>query len=111
MAPLLVLGFLAMVALYGPAAVHRARTVETAQELVLAAALFGLGRAVHLPSPTRTGGRVAALGLCAWVMVARRLRRRTAHDAALHDLAVVGAVVWGPAHRPRALSLRPPHDA
>ncbi|MCC3778270.1 YeiH family protein [Streptomyces sp. UNOB3_S3] len=70
--PLFVLGFLAMVALRTTgwlpggaldAAAH-------AQELLLAAALFGLGSAVHLPSLVRTGGRVAALGLCSWVVVA-----------------------------------------
>ena len=42
----------------------------TGQELLLAAALFGLGSAVHLPSLTRTGARVAALGLCAWGVIA-----------------------------------------
>ncbi|NUK88229.1 putative sulfate exporter family transporter, partial [Streptomyces lunaelactis] len=31
---------------------------------------FGLGSAVDLPSLTRTGGRVAALGLCSWAVVA-----------------------------------------
>ncbi|MEV0529001.1 putative sulfate exporter family transporter [Streptomyces sp. NPDC050439] len=70
--PLFVAGFLVMVAVRstgwvpGPlldAAGH-------VQELLLAAALFGLGSAVDLPSLTRTGGRVAALGLCAWVVVA-----------------------------------------
>ncbi|MEU3355689.1 putative sulfate exporter family transporter [Streptomyces sp. NPDC037389] len=70
--PLFVLGFLAMVAVRTTgwlpggaldAAAH-------AQELLLAAALFGLGSAVHLPSLVRTGGRVAALGLCSWVVVA-----------------------------------------
>jgi uncharacterized membrane protein YadS len=43
---------------------------HVAQELLLAAALFGLGSAVDLPSLTRTGGRVAALGLAAWLVVA-----------------------------------------
>ncbi|MFD0383800.1 hypothetical protein ACFQ2B_20110 [Streptomyces stramineus] len=43
---------------------------QHAQELLLAAALFGLGSAVHLPTLTRTGGRVAALGLCSWVVIA-----------------------------------------
>ncbi|MFF8815993.1 YeiH family protein [Streptomyces pactum] len=70
--PLFVLGFLAMVALRStdrlPAGVLDA--AHTGQELLLAAALFGLGSAVHLPSLARTGGRVAALGLCAWLVVA-----------------------------------------
>lgn len=43
---------------------------DTVQEVLLAAALFGLGSAVHLPSLARTGPRVAALGLCSWVVIA-----------------------------------------
>ncbi|MCX4820486.1 putative sulfate exporter family transporter [Streptomyces sp. NBC_01142] len=70
--PLFVVGFLAMVALRStgllPATAIDA--AQIAQELLLAAALFGLGSAVDLPSLTRTGGRVAALGLCSWVVVA-----------------------------------------
>ncbi|MFI7240440.1 YeiH family protein [Streptomyces qinglanensis] len=70
--PLFVLGFLGMVALrttaWLPGAVLDG--AATAQEILLAAALFGLGSAVHLPSLTRTGARVAGLGLCAWVVVA-----------------------------------------
>ncbi|MFD8520853.1 YeiH family protein [Streptomyces capillispiralis] len=70
--PLFVVGFLAAVALRStgllPAAALDAAGV--AQELLLAAALFGLGSAVDLPALTRTGVRVAALGLCAWVVVA-----------------------------------------
>ncbi|MFF3323689.1 YeiH family protein [Streptomyces sp. NPDC002889] len=70
--PLFVVGFLAMVALRStgllPAVALDA--AHTAQELLLAAALFGLGSAVDLPSLVRTGGRVAALGLCAWAVVA-----------------------------------------
>ncbi|MEU7246029.1 YeiH family protein [Streptomyces sparsogenes] len=70
--PLFVLGFLAMVALRSTDRLPSTalETAATAQELLLAAALFGLGSAVHLPSLARTGGRVAALGLCAWVVVA-----------------------------------------
>ncbi|GGX68727.1 YeiH family protein [Streptomyces hiroshimensis] len=70
--PLFVLGFLAMVAVrttgWVPSGVLDA--AQHAQELLLAAALFGLGSAVHLPSLVRTGGRVAALGLCSWVVIA-----------------------------------------
>lgn len=70
--PLFVAGFLAMVALrttgWLPAPALDA--AGTAQELLLAAALFGLGSAVHLPTLSRTGARVAALGLAAWVIVA-----------------------------------------
>ncbi|MGP3923670.1 YeiH family protein [Streptomyces sp. 8N616] len=70
--PLFVLGFLAMAALRDtgrlPGAVVEAAGV--AQELLVAAALFALGSAVHLPSLVRTGARVAALGLGAWLVIA-----------------------------------------
>ncbi|UYQ65651.1 YeiH family protein [Streptomyces peucetius] len=70
--PLFVVGFLAAVAVRStgllPAAALDAARI--AQELLLATALFGLGSAVHLPSLARTGGRVAALGLVAWLVVA-----------------------------------------
>ncbi|MEU1015761.1 putative sulfate exporter family transporter [Streptomyces sp. NPDC005900] len=70
--PLFVVGFLAMVALRTtgllPGGVLDA--AQLTQELLLAAALFGLGSAVDLPSLTRTGGRVAALGLAAWAVIA-----------------------------------------
>ncbi|MGK5629862.1 YeiH family protein [Streptomyces sp. URMC 123] len=70
--PLFVVGFLAMTGLRStgllPAGVLDAAGV--AQELLLAAALFGLGSAVHLPTLARTGARLAALGLSAWVVVA-----------------------------------------
>lgn len=70
--PLFVLGFLAMTALRSTDLLSATAldTAATAQELLLAAALFGLGSAVHLPSLTRTGARVAALGLCSWVVIA-----------------------------------------
>ncbi|QGV80146.1 YeiH family protein [Streptomyces ficellus] len=70
--PLFVAGFLLMVALrttgWLPAPALEA--AGTAQELLLAAALFGLGSAVHLPTLSRTGARVAVLGLTAWVLIA-----------------------------------------
>lgn len=70
--PLFVAGFLGMVVLrttgWLPGAALEA--AGSAQELLLAAALFGLGSAVHLPTLSRTGARVAALGLTAWVIVA-----------------------------------------
>ncbi|GAA2090880.1 putative sulfate exporter family transporter [Streptomyces albiaxialis] len=70
--PLFVAGFLAMVVVrttgWLPDAVLDG--AGTAQEVLLAAALFGLGSAVHLPSLARTGGRVAALGLCSWIVIA-----------------------------------------
>ncbi|MEV8320591.1 putative sulfate exporter family transporter [Streptomyces sp. NPDC059900] len=70
--PLFVAGFLVMVAVRSTGWVPGAvlDLAGHAQELLLAAALFGLGSAVDLPSLARTGGRVAALGLCAWVVVA-----------------------------------------
>ncbi|MBF6045181.1 putative sulfate exporter family transporter [Streptomyces sp. NRRL B-1677] len=70
--PLFVLGFLAMVGVRTTGWVPAAGLdlAAHAQELLLAAALFGLGSAVHLPSLVRTGGRVAALGLCSWVVIA-----------------------------------------
>jgi uncharacterized integral membrane protein (TIGR00698 family) len=70
--PLFVLGFLAMVALR-TTGVLPAAALDAAgevKELLLAAALFGLGSAVHLPSLARTGPRVAALGLCSWIVIA-----------------------------------------
>ncbi|MEU9008809.1 putative sulfate exporter family transporter [Streptomyces sp. NPDC048479] len=70
--PLFVVGFLAMVALRSTGLLPTAAidAAQRVQELLLAAALFGLGSAVDLPSLTRTGVRVAALGLCAWAVVA-----------------------------------------
>ncbi|WP_280696842.1 putative sulfate exporter family transporter [Kitasatospora sp. GP82] len=70
--PLFVLGFLAMIVLRSVVDVPTAvlTLAQNGQELLLAAALFGLGSAVHLPTLARTGGRVAALGLASWAVVA-----------------------------------------
>ncbi|MFF7454099.1 YeiH family protein [Kitasatospora sp. NPDC008115] len=70
--PLFVAGFLAMIAVRTTGVLpERALTLAgDAQELLLAAALFGLGSAVHLPTMVRTGGRLALLGLGSWVVVA-----------------------------------------
>ncbi|MEU6679419.1 putative sulfate exporter family transporter [Streptomyces sp. NPDC046925] len=70
--PLFVAGFLVMVVVRSTGWVPGAALglAGHVQELLLAAALFGLGSAVDLPSLARTGGRVAVLGLCAWVVVA-----------------------------------------
>lgn len=70
--PLFVAGFLVMVAVRSTGWVPGSALdlAGHAQELLLAAALFGLGAAVDLPSLTRTGGRVAVVGLGAWVVVA-----------------------------------------
>ncbi|MFJ8621809.1 YeiH family protein [Kitasatospora sp. NPDC093550] len=70
--PLFVAGFLAMIVLRTTGVLPE-RTLGLAgdaQELLLAAALFGLGSAVHLPTMARTGGRIALLGLGSWVVVA-----------------------------------------
>lgn len=70
--PLFVAGFLVMVLLRSTGLVPSTAmdAAQHAQELLLATALLGLGSAVDLPALTRTGGRAAALGLCAWVVVA-----------------------------------------
>lgn len=70
--PLFVVGFLAAAALRATGVLPDVvlEWSHTAQEALLAAALFGLGSAVHLPTLARTGGRAAALGLGAWVVVA-----------------------------------------
>ncbi|MFI7006088.1 YeiH family protein [Streptomyces sp. NPDC050145] len=71
--PLFVVGFLAMVALRttGLLSAPLLDAATFTQELLLAAALFGLGSAVHLPTLARTGGtRTALLGLASWVLVA-----------------------------------------
>ncbi|MER6912759.1 putative sulfate exporter family transporter [Streptomyces sp. NPDC000594] len=70
--PLFVAGFLAMVALRSTGVVPAGvlEGAATVQEILLAAALFALGSAVHLPSLSRTGVRVAGLGLAAWVLIA-----------------------------------------
>ncbi|MFP8963930.1 YeiH family protein [Streptomyces nanhaiensis] len=70
--PLFVAGFLAAVAVRTTGAVP-AGALEAAaavREFVLAAALVGLGSAVHLPSLARTGMRLAVLGACSWAVVA-----------------------------------------
>ncbi|MCU7825665.1 YeiH family protein [Kitasatospora sp. DSM 101779] len=43
---------------------------QDGRELLLTAALFGLGSAVDLPALLRTGGRIALLGLGSWTVVA-----------------------------------------
>ncbi|MFE1894314.1 YeiH family protein [Streptomyces yangpuensis] len=70
--PLFVAGFLAAAGLRATGVLPDVALLwaHTAQEALLAAALFGLGSAVHLPTLARTGGRAAALGLGAWVVVA-----------------------------------------
>jgi uncharacterized membrane protein YadS len=43
---------------------------QTAQHVLLTAALVGLGTGIRLEVLRRTGGRALALGLCSWVLVA-----------------------------------------
>ncbi|NSC21952.1 putative sulfate exporter family transporter [Streptomyces albus subsp. chlorinus] len=70
--PLFILGFLTMSALRTTGTLPDGVLDGAArlQEVLLAAALFGLGSAVHLPALSRTGARVAALGLCSWLVIA-----------------------------------------
>jgi len=70
--PLFVAGFLVMILLRTTGQVPESAltSASTAQHLLLAAALFGLGSSIHLPSMTRTGGRMAVLGLASWVVIA-----------------------------------------
>jgi uncharacterized integral membrane protein (TIGR00698 family) len=70
--PLFVLGFLITVAISStgwlPATVlHDAQLV---QEILLVAALFGLGTTINLQTLRRTGGRALVLGLLSWLLVA-----------------------------------------
>ena len=70
--PLFVVGFLLAIALASTgwlptAALHGAKTV---QQVLLVAALFGLGTGIHLPTLRRTGARVVLLGLGSWLIVA-----------------------------------------
>ncbi|MGF1425901.1 YeiH family protein [Kitasatospora sp. LaBMicrA B282] len=70
--PLFVAGFLAMIALRSTGLLGTGvlNGADQLQQLVLAAALFGLGAAVNLRTMVRTGGRMALLGLASWVVVA-----------------------------------------
>lgn len=70
--PAFVGGFLVMIALRSTGRVPEpviawAHTIET---MLLAAALFGLGCAVHLRTLVRTGGKGVLLGLISWVLIA-----------------------------------------
>lgn len=70
--PMFVAGFLGAIALAstgllpGPVLAG----AKTAQEVLLAAALVGLGTGIHLPLLRRTGGRALVLGLASWLLVA-----------------------------------------
>ena len=43
---------------------------KAVQEVLLVAALVGLGTGIHLPTLRRTGGRALVLGLLSWLLVA-----------------------------------------
>ena len=69
--PLFVAGFLAAIAVAStgvlpPSALHVAKL---AQEVLLAAALFGLGTGIHIDVLRRTGSRALTLGLLSWLLV------------------------------------------
>ena len=70
--PLFVVGFLAMVALRSTGVVptHVVNSVESLDNLLLAAALFGLGSAVDIRRLVRTGGKALLVGLASWLMIA-----------------------------------------
>ncbi len=70
--PLFVLGFLAAIALTSTGVLppELLSATTTVQEIVLAAALVGLGTSIHLPTLRRTGGRSLLLGLASWLLVA-----------------------------------------
>ncbi len=70
--PLFVVGFLAAIAvgstdLLPDSALSAAKTT---QEVLLTAALVGLGTGIHLRMLRRTGGRALVLALASWVLVA-----------------------------------------
>jgi uncharacterized integral membrane protein (TIGR00698 family) len=70
--PLFVAGFLGAIAvastgLLPDPVLHGAKTV---QQVLIAAALVGLGTGIHLPTLRRTGGRALVLGLLSWLLVA-----------------------------------------
>ncbi|WP_432496370.1 YeiH family protein [Kineococcus auxinigenes] len=70
--PLFVVGFLAATAAgsTGWLPAVALETARAAQEVLLVAALVGLGTGIHLPTLRRTGGRAVLLGLGAWALVA-----------------------------------------
>jgi uncharacterized membrane protein YadS len=70
--PLFVAGFLAAIAVASSGLLPRAvlSVAHGVQEVLLTAALVGLGTGISLPTLRRTGGRALALGLLAWLLVA-----------------------------------------
>lgn len=70
--PLFVAGFLVMIMVRSTGQVPPAilEFANAAQGLLLASALFGLGAMINVSSLTRTGTRMAGLGLASWVTIA-----------------------------------------
>lgn len=70
--PLFVVGFLAMIGLSSTGALPAGvlSVAQGAQEVLLVAALAGLGTTIQLSTLRRTGGRVLILGLASWLLVA-----------------------------------------
>lgn len=70
--PLFVAGFLSAIALTSSGLLPHGllSAAKTLQEVLLAAALVGLGTGIHLPTLRRTGGRPLVLGVASWVLVA-----------------------------------------
>ncbi|WP_082589844.1 YeiH family protein [Phycicoccus sp. Soil748] len=69
--PLFVLGFLGAIGLASTGAVPASVLVlaKLVQEILLAAALFGLGTGIQLTMLRRTGGRALVLGMLSWLLV------------------------------------------
>jgi uncharacterized integral membrane protein (TIGR00698 family) len=69
--PLFVVGFLAAIAVTSTGIVPAGLLAGArhAQEVLLVAALFGLGTGIHLPTLRRTGGRALILALASWTLV------------------------------------------
>lgn len=70
--PLFVVGFLTAIAV-ASAGVLPAPVLDagrTLQQVLLAAALVGLGTGIQLPALRRTGGPVLVLALLSWALVA-----------------------------------------
>ena len=72
LAPLFVLGFLAMIALRstGILSTSQVNLSQDTANLLMAAGLFALGTGVDVPKLARTGGRALALGLVSWLLIA-----------------------------------------
>lgn len=70
--PLFVAGFLAAIVVSSTGVLPAAALadVKVVQQVLLVAALVGLGTGIHLPALRRTGGRALLLGLASWILVA-----------------------------------------